>query len=324
MPLFPKAALFSILCIVAGSAGAQVDDWLLDVSNEGSEAGHGVVYLGFQAAHTQGLVTGTGLRFSEAFATDVRSMHLGIEYWVGEQWSVHASLPFISKRALNDPGRHDQSRLTVPHPESAYIDDGRYHSAWQDWQVGLTFHGALGVLDVDSHVVFTYPSHDYVFFASAPVGQRLKKLRIGTDVSQRIGKSNFHYSVGYSYELVERIEDIEVRGIQYGNINTDNQYWRLSAWYDFSPRFSVRTFANKRTGKGLDNADVNRIDRAQVSELWYQHDRLLQYNYAIAGLGATWHFNEKWSVSASAATMVWVRVNHDLKYAYELQLLRSF
>ena len=61
----------------------------------------------------------------------------------------------------------------------------------------------------------------------------------------------------------------------------------------------------------------------RVSELWYQHDRLPQYNYALAGLGSTWRFNEKGSVSA-AATMVWVRVNHDMKYAYELQLLRNF
>lgn len=251
-------------------------------------------------------------------------MNLGIEYWLGDHWSVHASLPFIGKRALNDPGNHDQSLLAVPHPESDCIDDGRYHSAWQDWQLGLTHHASVGAPDIAAHLVLTYPSHDYIFFASAPVGQGLKKLRIGADVSRRLGRSNLHYSLGYSYEFVERIRDIPVGGVQQGNINADNQYLRLSVRYDFSPRLSARVFANRRTGKGLDNNDVNRIDPAHVSELWYQHDWLLQYNYAIAGLGSTWRFNEQWSVSASAATMVWVRVNHDMKYAYELQLLRDF
>lgn len=324
MPACPRAVAMSLLCVAAGAARAGDDDWLLREPGKTSPAGHGHVSLGFQAAHTQGLVTGTGERFNEGQGTDVRNLTLGIEYWLGDHWSVHASLPFISKRAVDDVGRHNQNRLLVPHPESPFIDDGQYHSAWQDWQLGLTHHASLGSLEIASHAVLTYPSHDYVFFASAPVGQNLKKLRIGADVSQRFGRSNLHYSAGYSYEFVERIEDIQVRGIQYGNINTDNQYLRISLRYDFSPQLSARVFGNRRTGKGLTNNDVNRVDRAQETELWYQHDRLMQYNYAIAGVGSTWHFNEQWSLSASAATMVWVRVNHDLKYAYELQVLRRF
>ena len=318
------AVAMALLATVAGSSRADGNDWSFDSAGDRSASGHGHVSFGLQGAHTEGLVSGTGEHFNEALTTDVRSMSLGVEYWLGEHWSVHARLPFISKRALNDPGRHDQKHLAVPHPESAFIDDGHYHSAWQDWQLGLTYQTTVGMFDVASHMVLTYPSHDYIYFASAPVGQGLRKLRMGADVSQRIGQSNLHYSAGYSYEFVERIENIQVNGIEQGNINTDNQYLRLSAWYDFSPQLSVRLFGNRRTGKGLSNNDVNRIDRAQKSELWYQHDRLLRYNYAIAGLGTTWRFNERWSISASAATMVWVRVNHNMKYAYDLQLLREF
>lgn len=312
----------SLLCAAAcGNACAQAQgaDWTFDSPGEGSAAGHGRISVGFQAAHTEGLVNHAGYQFGRDLATDVRNINLGIDYWLGEDWSVHASLPFISKRALRDPGRHDQKRLIVPHPESTYIDDGLYHGAWQDWSLGVTYHAALGAFEVTPHAYFTYPSHDYIFFASAPVGQGLKKLRVGADLSQRLGRSNFHYSAGYSYEFVEQVRDGPVR-----DVNTDNQYLRLSAWYDFSPQLSARVFANRRTGNGLTNADMNRLDRAQRTEWWYQHDRLLQYNYAIAGLGSNWRFNELWSVSASAATMIWVRVNHDLKYAYELQLLRNF
>lgn len=319
-----RAAVFSLLCLAAGSAHADGDDWSFDVPGNTSAAGHGRITIGLQAAHTEGIISDQGVNFNESLVTDVRSLNIGVDYWLSEQWSVHASLPFISKRALGDPGMHNQNRLATPHPESPFIDDGRYHSAWQDWQLGLNYHTSLGTLEIEPHLVFTYPSHDYVFFASAPVGQRLKKLRIGADVSQRLGRSNFHYSAGYSYEFVERIEDIQVGGVQRGNLNTDNQYLRVSAWYDFSPQLTARVFASRRTGNGLTNLETRRIDPTLTSELWYQHDRLLQYNYAIAGLGSTWRFNEKWSASASVATMVWVRVNHDLKYAYELQVLRSF
>ena len=305
--------------MIAGTAHADGDDWSFDSAGDKSASGHGQVSIGFQAARTEGLVSGTGDHFCNGCATDVRSMNLGIEYWLDDHWSVHASLPFISKRALNDPGFHNQNLLDVPHPESDFIDDGQYHSAWQDWQLGLTHHASVGAFDIASHVVLTYPSHDYIFFASAPVGQGLKKLRIGADLSQRLGQSNFHCSVGYSYEFVEQVREGPVRGI-----NTDNQYLRLSAWYDFSPQLTARVFANRRTGNGLTNNGMNRLDSEKRTEWWYQHDRLLQYNYAIAGLGSTWRFNEQWSVSASAATMVWVRVNHNMKYAYELQLMRDF
>ncbi len=323
MTLRSQLLALASLWLVAGSSEAAGDDWWPDASSQ-PMAGHGHVSLGLQGGHTEGLVNSTGGRFNEALATEVRSISLGIEYWLAEDWSVYAALPFISKRALHDPGLHDQSRLLVPHPESAFLDDGKYHSAWQDWQLGLTHHVALGALHIASHVVLTYPSHDYTFFASAPVGQHLRKLRVGVDVAQRFGQSNLHYSLGYSYEFVERIDDILVRGVQYGNINTDNQYLRASLRYDCSPTLSVRAFANRRTGNGLVNSDVRAIDPGLTSELWYQHDRLLQYNYAIAGMGSTWHVSEQWSLSASAATMVWVRVNHDMKYAYELQVLRRF
>lgn len=309
-----NAGALSLLCLVAGNACADDEFWTFDAPDDKASSGHGQISIGYQIAHTEGLVNQDGDHFFENFATDVRSLNLGVDYWLNERWSVHASLPFIDKRSVNDPRSHRLEVLTVPHPESRYIDDGQYHGTWQDWSLGAEYHTAIGPVEVTPHLYITYPSHDYTFFAAAAVGQNLKKARIGADVSQRLGRSNFHYSLGYSYEFVERVLDV----------NTNKQHFRLSAWYDFSPQLSARVFANGRKGKGLTNADVNRIDRARTSELWYQHDRLLTYDYAIAGIGSTWRFNEQWAVSASAASMVWVRVNYDLKYAYELQLVRSF
>lgn len=303
--------------MVSGSAYAGGDAWTFDSPDDERASGHGQVFIGYQIAHTEGLVNQDGVHIAfDGFATDVNNLNLGVDYWLGENWSVHAFLPFIRKRSVNDPGSHNLNSLAVPHPESRYIDDGQYHATWQDWSLGVEYHAWLGAFEVAPHFYVTYPSHDYTFFAAAAVGQNLKKASLGADVSQRVGRSNFHYSLGYSYEFVERVFDI----------NTDKQHFRLSAWYDFSPQLSARVFANGRKGKGLTNADINRVDPGpnRTSELWYQHDRLLTYDYAIAGIGSIWRFNERWAVSASAASMVWVRVNYDLKYAYELQLFRSF
>lgn len=311
-------ALLWLAACAGARAQAPADDWSFDGGMDGA-AGHGQVSIGFQVAHTRGLVSNTGLEFSPDLATDVRNLAFGIDYWLSGRWSLHASIPFVRKRAVNDLGLHDQRRLDVPHPESPFIDEGRYHGAWQDWSLGVAYHAWLGPFEVTPHAYLTIPSHDYVFFASAPVGQGLRKLRLGADAAQRLGRSNFHYSVGYSYEFVERIRSGPVHGV-----NTDNQYLRLAAWYDASPQLSLRVFGNRRVGKGLTNEDMNRLDPDKRTEWWYQHDRLLQFNYAIAGAGATWRFDDRWAVSVSGATMVWVRVNHKLRYAYEVQLVRSF
>lgn len=314
----PAARHFSpvvcCLALVALPSHAHDEDWSADTPGGHSPRGRGQISIGFQTAHTESLVDQNGVAFYDDLQTDLESISISIDYWIADRWSVHASLPFIRKRAFDPVRNHDQSRLDEPHPESAFIDDGRYHGAWQDWTLGVQYHAVLGGFQVRPHLYITWPSHDYVFFASAAVGQNLWKARLGADVSRRVGRSNLHYSLGYSYEFVERVLGVDA----------DRQHLRLSAWYDFSPRWALRAFAHARKGKGLTNADVRGRDPTLTSELWYQHDRLLTYDYAIAGLGSTFRFDERWSVSASAATMVWVRVNHDMKYAYDMQLTRSF
>lgn len=275
----------------------------------------GSISLGFQAVHTQGSLDSSGgdIAFLRNLTTDIRSMTLSVDYRLDERWSLNASLPFISKRAVNDIGAHNPARLAQPRTDSKFLDDGRYHGTWQDWQLGVTYHTTLGGFDFRPHAVLVYPSHDYTFFASAAPGLRLKRLRLGFDAARRLGRSNFHYSAGYSYELVEKV---------LGN-NLDKHHLRLSGRYDFSPQWSVNVFASGRRAQGLDPA-VFFGEWARGSELWYQHDRLLRHNYGFAGVGATFRFEDTWSLSASTSQMVWGDSIHDVKYAHEVQLTRRF
>ncbi|MEJ7804255.1 MAG: hypothetical protein WKH68_12940, partial [Candidatus Limnocylindria bacterium] len=89
----------------------------------------GSISLGFQAVHTQGSLDGSGgdVAFLRNLTTDVRSMTVSVDYRLAERWSLNASLPFISKRAVNDIGAHNPARLAQPHPDSKFLDDGRYH-----------------------------------------------------------------------------------------------------------------------------------------------------------------------------------------------------
>lgn len=279
------------------------------------EPARGWISAGFQSVHTKGSLDGGGedTPFLRNLVTDTRSLTLSVDYRWAERWSLYASLPYIRKRALNDPGAHNPAALARPHPESEFLDDGRYHGTWQDWQFGVTYHTRLAGFDVRPHAVLTYPSRDYTFFATAAAGQRLTRLRLGFDASRRLGRSNFHYSAGYSYEFVE-----EVLGV-----HLDKHHLRLSGRYDFSPQWAANLFVIGRDAHGIDPS-VFFPERALGSELWYQHDRLLRQNYALAGIGATWRFNDIWSASASTSRMVWGDSIHDIRYVYDVQVTRGF
>lgn len=275
----------------------------------------GSISLGYQTFRSEGSLDGGGadIPFLRNLVTETQSMTLSVNYRLAERWSLYASLPYIRKRALNDPGAHNPDALAEPRPDSEFLDDGRYHGTWQDWQLGVSYHTRWGAFDIHPHAVLTYPSRDYTFFASAAAGQRLTRFRLGFDASRRLGRSNFHYSAGYSYEFVERVLDT----------NLDKHHFRLSGRYDFSPQLSATVFASGRRGHGLEPPAFFR-EHMLGSERWYQHDRLLRQNYAFAGIGATWRFNETWSVSGSTSRMVWGNSIHDVEYAHEVQLTRAF
>jgi hypothetical protein len=308
------AAALTLGCGAAcADAGAGAAGTGLDLGSP--EPARGWITVGFQALRSEGSLDGGGddVPFLRDLTTDTRSLMLSIDYRLNQRWSLHASLPYIRKRSRNDPGAHDPTALAQPRPASEFIDDGSYHGTWQDWQLGATYHTELRGFDLRPHAVLTYPAQDYVFFASAAAGQRLARLRLGFDASRRLGASNFHYSAGYSYELVERVL----------GYNLDKHHLRLSGRYDLSPALSASVFINGRRGHGGQPSDFF-ADRPQGNERWYQHDRLLRQNFGLAGVGATWQFDERWALSGSRSWMVWGDSIHDTDYAYELLVRRGF
>ena len=276
---------------------------------DGEEGVRGQMSLVFQTLHTDGLILGNGVNNNGAI-TDTHSLTMALDYRVSDRWEVHASLPYVRKRSLRDPGSHDPSRLKQPHPDSRFLDDGNYHGSWQDWALGVSWAGQWRAFDIEPSATLVLPSHDYTFFANAAPGQRLYRLRLGVDATHRLPASNLYYSVGYSYELVEKVMGIHL----------DKQHARATVGYYFNPYLSGRAFAQGRWGQGRDSQFFS---PARADEYWYYHDQLSRHDYAIAGLGATWRFNDRWALSLTGATMVWGRTVHELEYAYDVQIARA-
>lgn len=314
---FAAAAVALALLPAAVHAQEVLDPGTTDQAADASDgdAPRGTVHLGFQSWHTRGSLDGSGEDQAARanLETDSNSLMLGIDYRLGDRWTLHASIPFVSKRAVNDGGGHNPARLQQPHPESNFLDDGAYHGTWQDWELGISYQAWLAGFDVRPRLSLRQPSHDYAFFGSAAPGQRLRSVLLGFDASRRLGRSNFHYSFGYSYEWVEQVLDL----------HPNRQHFRLSGRYDFSPEWSARLDAVRRKGHGLDPSVFPPEARAGT-ELWYQHDRMLRHDYTIATIGVSWRFAEPWSVSAATGRMVGGNSIHHLRSLYLVELSRDF
>lgn len=283
-----------------------------EIPDEGptGEQSRGTLTIGYQMQHTKGLILDNG-DIPGTTTTDARILFVAVDYMLDDHWEAHVELPFIDKRSSGGPGAHDPSILAVPHPEAEFLDDGRYHGAWQDWVVGVSYHTDWGRFRVEPHLVAQIPSHDYSHFANAAIGQNLWRVKLGVDFTHRLQSSNFYYTAGYSYEVWEKVLDTTL----------NKHHFRASAGYFFSPQVTGWVFANARIGQGLNTTEVG-SDR--TTELFYQHDRLSEHDFVIAGIGSSYRINDNYSISVTGGRMVWGRNVHDLKYAYDVALLHGF
>lgn len=283
---------------------------LEEIGAEEREPHRGRVSLAYQFQDTKGLITADG-SIRGSTTTDMHSLRLGVDYRLNDRWEVHASVPFMRKRSSGGPGAHRLDILTVPHPEASFLDDGNFHSGWQDWAFAASRRGTWRGFEVVPKATLYWPTHDYSHFGNAAIGQNQKKLNLGVDLTRRIGFSNFYCSFGYSYELVEQTLDIGL----------NKHHLRASLGYFFSPRLSGRVFVNARDSQGRSTAQFG-TDR--TSEFWYQHDRLSRHDYVIGGLAATWQATDLYTVTLTGVGLLRGRNVHNLRSAYEIQISRSF
>ena len=282
---------------------------ILDEGQAGEQS-RGTIAIGYQMQHTKGLILDNG-DIPGTTTTDAHIVFVAVDYMLDDHWEAHVELPFIDKRSSGGPGAHDPSILTVPHPEAEFLDDGNYHGAWQDWVLGVSYHADWGRFRVEPHLVVQIPSHDYSHFANAAIGQNLWRVKLGVDFTHRLQSSNFYYMAGYSYEVWEKVLDTTL----------NKHHFRASAGYFFSPQITGWVFANARKGQGLNSIEIG-SDR--TTEVFYQHDRLSEHNFVIAGIGSSYRINDNYSISVTGGRMVWGRNVHDLKYAYDVALFRNF
>jgi len=273
-----------------------------------SEAGHGHFFVSYQFIHVDGFEATTGEL--PIGTTDTHTLNFELDYQLNDRWGFDIGIPLVRKR-YQGPGAHNPA-LIIPPQDSKFIDDGEYHTDFQDWHLAVRYRLRDDDWRIEPFAALGVPSNDYPFFAHAAVGQNLLKFDVGSRFIYTPPISDAWYRLDVSYVFVEE------------TLGTNIDHWRVNgeAGYFFSPRLSARVFFLLKEGNGLDFPDDFPPPRNDF--YWYQHDRMVKHNYINAGLGLDWTLNDRYQLSFSWMTMVHADQVHIMKYAFTLGIARSF
>jgi hypothetical protein len=233
-----------------------------------------------------------------------------VDFSVNDKWSVFANVPFVAKRYKGD-SPHDPHALE-DHVSEPFIDDGSYHSDFQDLEFGFRYALPMTQVRVEPYIGAGIPTNDYPIFAHAAVGQNLQRLDVGAVITYLPPFSKFYYSFTLTKAFVEHIADVNV------------DHWRFDGeiGYFVNARWLVRGYFLSRTGNGLEFPDDFPPPRNDLH--WYEHEGVLAREYLVVGFGADWQLNERNRLMFSALRSAHVKFMHEVDYGVTVGIGRAF
>lgn len=273
--------------------------------------GHGSVLVAYQDLF---ISTHTFADGAKGFPGTIsnHAVFFSLDFGLTDRLAVNVFLPFKAGQ-FEGPGVHNPGALSDDHGES-FIDDGDFHSAWQDWRVTARYQLRAAPLKITPFISFGYPSHDYNTFAHSALGTGQKNLQIGVNIGRQF-EPPFHkiyFQAGYSYSIMEKVEDRRV----------NHSTFTVEAGYFFTPRLTGNLLVTaQKTYNGFDFPDdyPNRTD-----DHYYYHDQNLRNDFVNVGAGVSFQFNQRYSSSLTYGHTVWGENAHLIDHAITLGVVRSF
>ena len=296
-------------------------------TQEESAAGHGSISIAYLNTYVNGFWLDSKTNVPNG-AVHSQGVALQAEYYVADAWSVYFGIPFLRNRyqglqphcptttppqcAPGNPG--GVPALNPPHPESHFIDDGLYHGTWQDYSFGAAYHTQIEDYIIIPSITVVIPSHDYVFFDNAAVGQRLKQLMLSAELDHQFEFTNIYYKLGYGFVFSQKVL----------NENTGYQRFYGELGYFINEKFTARTFISGRLGNGLSAYELGPLTDGSTNAYWYHHDQIAEHNYFGAGVGFDYSMGKHYTLTASVQREFWGETVFDFQYACEVRLTRDF
>ena len=266
IPIF-VAAVPSLLCAQA---------WLFP-------KGEGSVSLSYQNIFVRDHV------FAEGDAHDVGhissdAVTVDVEYSLTGRLAARVSLPYIA------------ARYSGLKPHQLPIDDGTYHSTFQDFSVDLRYSLVQRPAAITPFFRAVIPSHDYEYFAHSAVGRDLHEYHVGTNFGRRLNPilPKAYIQARYAYVFVERILGISA--------NRSDTEFQLG--YFLTPRLSLLGTGQWMHTYGGVQIPYGIVHGGLTDAQWPHHDQIGRAGLLDLGGGAAYALNGSLEVFVSLARSV--------------------
>ena len=202
-----------------------------------------------------------------------KTLLFDVTYGVTDRVAVSFGLPWVmSKYSGRQP--HPVSLTdSTPNP----LDDGRYHSTFQDFRFELKYNLTKRGVVLTPFVGTVIPSHDYRYFAHAAPGRRLREFQVGVvgaKVLDAITPGLFVQG-RYTHGFLETVADV----------SRSRSLADVEIGYFITPRLRVLAMASGQVTYG--GVDIVRGRALQIlGPLFAYHDQIDRLNSFNAGAGA--------------------------------------
>lgn len=311
MTRMPIAAIATLaLCLqVPLALAAHPDIWVPAKGHGAASVAYQHLYIRYHTdSHGNKLLPGT---------MRLRSVFFDVDYGLTDRLAITASAAFKSNRfdERNPGSAHDPGSLDDPHGEH-FLDDGRYHAGWQDWNLAVRY---LWIdrphLAVTPYVDYGQPIRDYTVFAHSAVGTGQAQLEAGVNVGGRLPApaQNLFWRAGAAYAYMDKAGD---RRVNHGTFD-------LELGYLLTPRLTVRgVLVKRKTYNGLDFPED--YAHSHSDDTFFHHDQNIRDDFLNVGAGVDYQLNDRYTGFANLGRTLRGDNTHLIDYAITVGVSRGF
>ena len=267
--------------------------------------------------YQSGLVKNHLMTEVEVDVGHIKSHALMVDFSIGlgRNFALGVGVPLVTAKYDGNLGHRPNAQEMPLHPTFTFIDDGRYHTAWQDLRFELRYALEKGGMHVMPFVTVIIPSHSYEYLAHSAVGRRVREVRVGAAIHRLLtpwsSRSFVTSHFGYGFQE-------EIAGISRGATHIN-----LEGGYFLKPNLSIFGVSTFHITNG--GIDVRRSPRAELSgELFINHDRIVRDRMINLGGGAAYALPWNLMLVGSVTRTVWGINSHSQAYLVSIGVSRGF
>jgi hypothetical protein len=187
-------------------------------------------------------------------------------------------------------------------PTNGPYDDGNLHFTPTDFRAGLRYQlkAIEDVLGLSFVLAGSVPTRDYPTNGLSAPGHHLKALYVGAAIARTFDPllPNMYFQADYQFALRERVKVDQATE----DLNRNFSEASVLLGYFLPADFSIGAGANARFSHG--GADFDTII-FQPESIQFNHDRLLDEDFILAGGNLGYDVSETLELGASARFFVW-------------------